>query len=66
MSVNLRFTPVDNLLGLRIDNESDDGAESPGVIVIFREESVSMIGTTVAGIHDAPIEDEPAVGIDLC
>lgn len=63
MSVSLRFTPVDNLLGLRIDNEGDGGADAPGVIVIFGEQSVSMIGTAASGIDDSPVEDEAAVTI---
>ena len=65
MSVSLRFTPVDNLLGLRIDNEGDDGTDSPSVIVIFREQSVSMIGATRSGIDDVPVEDETSEPIQI-
>ena len=65
MSVSLRFTPVDNLLGLRIDNEGDSGTDSPSVIVIFGEQNVSLIGATGTGIDDLPVEEERPVAIDL-
>ena len=65
MSVSLRFTPVENLLGLRIDNEGDGGTDSPSVIVIFGEHNVSLIGATGTAIDDTPIEDESSATIDL-
>ena len=61
MSVILRFTPVNNLLGLRIDNESDGGADAPSVIVIFREQGVGTVSASGTGIDDFPVEEETTV-----
>ena len=65
MSVSLRFTPVDNLLGLRIDNEGDEGTDSPSVIVIFKEQRASMIGTARSDIDNVPVENESSETIEL-
>lgn len=64
MSVILRFSPVNNLLGLRIDKQSDDGTDSPSMIVIFREQGPGPVGPAGTGIDDDPVEDEAAPPIE--
>jgi hypothetical protein len=56
MTLRVRLDPIENLLGLRIDHERDDGTEAPSVIVVFRESCERPVGTTDAGIANDPLE----------
>lgn len=56
MTLRVRLDPIENLLGLRIDHERDDGTEAPSVIVVFREPSERPVATTDTGIGNDPLE----------
>ena len=60
MTFRLRTTSLKSLLGLRIDDERNNGTCAPGVIVMFGEEGMRLVGTADAGIDDVPVHDEVA------